>query len=118
MRAPAPPPRQRPAATTLEAPTTEWIARFAQAVVEVLAGERPASYLAAWVSPALLDAFRAQHQGLRLRGSKVHSLRTQRIHDAAIEVCVVLHGARRSHAVALRLQQQRSRWRCTTLLIV
>lgn len=100
-----------------------WAARFAQAVVETVGGQRPVSQLIRWTAP---DVYRdlerraqilrrvipAGHRSVRPQVRSVHVCRPT---TGAAEVSVhVRHGAR-SRALALRLERRDERWQCTVL---
>jgi Family of unknown function (DUF6459) len=100
-----------------------WAARFAQAVVEVVGGQRPASQLVRWAAPDVHRdlARRAHLVGLAAgrAGRSVHpqvrSVHICRPSPTSAEVSVhVRHGAR-SRALAMRLVRQGDRWTCTAL---
>jgi hypothetical protein len=100
-----------------------WAARFAQAVVEVVGGQRPASQLVRWASPdvqrdlarrAHLVGLTAGRAGRSVR-PQVRSVHICRPSASSAEVSVhVRHGAR-SRALAMRLDRQGDRWTCTVL---
>ncbi|MFG1850399.1 Rv3235 family protein [Actinomadura geliboluensis] len=88
-------------------------------VVEVLAGARPAHQLSLVAVPAVCRAF-APHTGAGTRGRrvvppKVLSSRMQRPSPTVAEAAAVVAVAGRVHALALRLELARGRWRCTAL---
>ncbi len=100
-----------------------WAARFAQAVVEVVGGQRPASQLVRWAAPDVhRDLARRAHLVGLTAGRAGRSVRPQvrRVHigrpsATSAEVSVhVRHGAR-SRALAMRLDRQGDRWTCTVL---
>ncbi len=125
-----------------EAEVRAWAARLAQAVVEVVAGRRPASQLVRWTTPAVQrdlerraravarvaglpsPASRATGQVLgrpRATASRaplhpqVRSVHVSRPgHDVA-EVSVHVRFAQRSRALAMRLEHRQERWLCTVL---
>jgi hypothetical protein len=100
-----------------------WASRLAQAVVEVVGGQRPASQLVRWTCPevhrdlerrARLVA-RAAGPGQRLVRPQVRSVHVCRPAAETAEVSIhVRHGAR-SRAVAMRLERRGDRWQCTAL---
>ncbi len=100
-----------------------WAARFAQAVVEVVGGQRPASQLVRWAAPEVhRDLARRAHLVGLTAGRAGRSVRPQvrsvhicRPSATSAEVSVhVRHGAR-SRALAMRLDRQGDRWTCTVL---
>ena len=100
-----------------------WAARFAQAVVEVVGGQRPASQLVRWAAPDVhRDLARRAHLVGLTAGRTSRSVRPQvrsvhicRPSATSAEVSVhVRHGAR-SRALAMRLDRHGDRWTCTVL---
>ena len=100
-------------------------ARFAQAVVEVIGGDRGVHQLIRWTtddvyadmlrrSHALQRTAPAQHRVRRLR-AQVRSVHLSRPADDVAELSIhVRHGAR-SRAIAARIERIENRWRCTVL---
>jgi hypothetical protein len=104
---------------------TPWVARLAQAVLEVEAAERPVMQLYRWVMP---DIYRRldRRQQLRARQLDPHTPRGRNPeHVRSVHVChprpgvaevsVVTAGADRCRALALRLERRKERWMCTAL---
>ena len=107
-----------------------WSRRYAQAVVEIVNGDRPASQLVRWTAPRVHDELvrRAQivaragvHQAGLGRGRQpvvrpaVQTVRTCFLGKGVAEVSVhVRHGAR-SRALAARFEHVENRWLCTAL---
>jgi hypothetical protein len=102
-----------------------WVARLAQAVLEVEAAERPVMQLSRWVVP---DIYRRldRRQQLRTRQVDPRVPRTRcPEHVRSVHVChptpdvaevsVVTAGAERCRALALRLERRKGRWLCTAL---
>lgn len=101
-----------------------WASRFLQAVVEVVASERPLPQLARWTAPDVYEAVaRAQRAVAARRRDSV--ARTSRPYVASVHVCQLradtaevaarVVGGRRSRALAARLDFERDRWTCTAL---
>lgn len=104
-------------------------ARFMQALVEVLSGERPVRQMASWMSPDVhLELQRRLVVGSRIpagRSTRPSTARLVSVHvsmvdDQIAEVAarMVQHG--RSRAIAVRLEPQPTSrgemvWRCTAL---
>lgn len=87
-------------------------------IVEVLAGTRPAHQLSLVAVPAVCRAVSARGgaaRGRRIVPPKVLSGRVQRPAPAVAEAAAVVVVAGRVHALALRLEHTRGRWRCTAL---
>jgi hypothetical protein len=97
-----------------------WAARLAQAVVEVLAGDRPATQLVRWTAEDVYDGIRRRAQTRRTQGgpsprAALSSVRVCEPADGVVEACAVVRRGSRYHAVALRLQGLDGRWQCTAL---
>ncbi len=100
-----------------------WAARLAQAVVETLGGQRPASQLVRWTAPDVhRDLERRALVVRRAAGTAPRSLRPQvrsvhvcRPSTEVAEVSVHVRHGHRSRAVAMRLEQRGGRWICTVL---
>ena len=102
-----------------------WAARFAQAVVEVLGGDRPLPQLVRWTSQrvyAELDRRlkllgRNSDSGRRRRTvrAQVRSVHVFRPTPECAEVSVHVRYGERSRAIAARLELDRGRWQCTVL---
>lgn len=102
----------------------DWAARFVQAIVEVIGGDRPVSQLVRWTSEAvymdmqrrvkILGATTTASRG-RVTRPQVRSVHICQPRDDVAEVAVhIRHGAR-SRAVAARLEVVQGRWLCTAL---
>lgn len=102
-----------------------WAGRFVQAVVEVVAGDRPLQQLVRWTNERVYADLSRRVRVLGLTTSAAARHRTERSHvrsvhiyqprpDAAEVAAHVRHGAR-SRAVAARLEARRGRWTCTDL---
>lgn len=114
--------RQRRPADPLEA----WAASFVQAVVEVVAGDRPLSQLVRWTSRRVYaDVADRQRLGpepviaptsrTSARRQQVASLRVYRPGPDVAEVSARVTSGSRSRAVAARLDRVRGRWMCTAI---
>ena len=97
-----------------------WAARLVQALVEVLAGDRPVGQLVRWTSAAVFDDVSA----LALPGGRgrtvsargvVRSVHVSEPVDGVAEVAAVVRRGRRTTAVALRLEGLDGRWQCTAV---
>jgi hypothetical protein len=104
-----------------------WAARFAQAVVEVVAGERPLSQLLRLTSTGV---YAELDRRLRVLGRAVPATAAQRarrirpqvrsVHvcrpgPAVAEVSVHVGHGHRSRAIAARLEHREGRWVCVAL---
>ncbi|HEX6447477.1 MAG TPA: Rv3235 family protein [Streptosporangiales bacterium] len=101
-----------------------WVGRLTQALLEVLAGERPHTQLLPWTSDRVFRAVtRRVTVAARMRSTVVDLTRRPRLQLGSIrvtepavgvaEVCAVVRRGERCQAVALRLEAWRGRWRCT-----
>lgn len=110
----------------------QWVARYAQAAVEIVGGDRPVSQLARWTSRevyldlerrALLVARSGNHQPGVARVQpvrpRVHSVHVCPLGEDAAETSVHVRYGTRSRALAARFErrttQQTARWVCTAL---
>lgn len=101
-----------------------WSARFAQAVVEVLGGDRPLGQLVRWTSHRVyadldqrvrvLTRTSADGRARTLR-PQVRSVHVFQPSPVAAEVSVHVRYGSRSRALAARLELRRGRWQCTAL---
>jgi hypothetical protein len=109
-------------------PMRQRAARFMQALVEVLSGERAARQMAAWMAPDVYDQLTSRlavHARVPLRarsghGARIVSVHVAMIHDGAAEIAGRMVHRGRSRAVAVRLELQTTHrgdqvWRCTAL---
>lgn len=107
-----------------------WSRRYAQAVVEIVNGDRPVSQLVRWTAPRVHEELtrRAQivaragvHQAGLGRGRRpvvrpaVHNVRTCFISPGIAEVSVHIRYGQRSRALAARFEHQHQKWVCTAL---
>jgi hypothetical protein len=110
----------------------QWAARYAQAAVEIVGGDRPASQLSRWTSREVyLDlerrALLVARAGNHLPGAgrvqpvrpRVHSVHVCHLGDGAAETSVHVRYGDRSRALAARFERRVSRettrWVCTAL---
>jgi hypothetical protein len=103
-----------------------WVARLVQAVVEVLAGDRPLLQLMRWLDIAVYERL-AEHVTNRAgrppgaRPGPVRAVRSVHLCEpraGVVEAAVVVGSGARVRAVAVRLEGARGRWRCTRLTIL
>jgi hypothetical protein len=110
-------------------PIRERSARFMQALVEVLSGERPVRQMAAWMAPdvyAQLSSRLTAHAHVPLRarsgrGARIVSVHVAMVNDEAAEIAGRMVHRGRSRAIAVRLELQTTHrgdqaWRCTALV--
>ncbi|MFL6061558.1 MAG: Rv3235 family protein [Marmoricola sp.] len=99
--------------------------RFAQAVVEVVAGDRGAHQLMRWTTEDVYadllqrsDALRrTTPEGARRRRLRAHvrSVHVSRPVRTAAEIAIHVRHGERSRAIAARIELVESRWRCVVL---
>lgn len=113
----------RTPAAELPAPRP-WTARFAQAVVEVLAGARSAAQLSRYATLDVLEHLeRATGRlGSRPGAAPARTPRVTSVHlsqpvGSVVEACAIVDTGRRRRAVALRLEGVDGHWRCTALQV-
>lgn len=102
-----------------------WAGRLVQAVVEVLAGDRPSAQLARWtVAGVYFDLQRMAIRAGRERAAAlprrppadvVRSLHVSEPVAGVVEVCAVIERGPRVRALALRMEDLDGRWQCTAL---
>ncbi|CAN5640736.1 hypothetical protein BH24ACT13_BH24ACT13_09160 [soil metagenome] len=121
--APQPTPRR-----LLPAPG-RWSARLVQAVLEVLAGERPPTQLLRWTSEhvytdidrrarRLVRPCPGSARALAVRDRPVvRSVHVSEPADGVAEVCALVQRGARATAIALRLEGMDGRWLCTALVL-
>lgn len=104
-----------------------WAGRYVQAVIEVIAQQRPVSQLARWTAAGVYSelarlqrtASDSRRDADRPRPARqtVVSVRVVRIAADAAEVAARVVEGERSRAVAARLDFRRGRWTCTALAV-
>ena len=102
-----------------------WAARFAQATVEVLGGDRPVAQLLRWTTARVYQDLdrrvrilgRTAPAPTRLRTIRpqVRSVHVFQPHPGSAEVSVHVRHGQRSRAIAARLERQHGRWTCVAL---
>lgn len=106
-----------------------WVERHAQAAVEIVAGDRPATQLVRWnhadvhqdlVRRAVLVARAGRREPGRGRPPgvtrpRVHGVRLSFLSATTVEAAVHLRHGERSRALAARFEVHRGRWICTAL---
>lgn len=109
--------------THASAESEAWAARFLQAVVEVLAGDRPLTQLVRWTDTVVYGEIGRRRSHLANRPAR--GPRAGRPHVATVHIChptpetaevsarVTTGG--RSRAIAARLDLRRDRWLCTAI---
>ncbi len=125
-RSPDLPPRPQLALVTGRDPGLEGFAtRFAQAIVEVISGDRGPQQLIRWTSPEvyhdLLTRSRALHRvhpaGERSHRARavVRSVHISRPDTGVAELSIHVRHGERSRAIAIRIEEDEGQWRCTAL---
>ena len=102
-----------------------WAARFAQATVEVLGGDRPLAQLLRWTTARvyadldrrvrILGRTAPAPQRLRTVRPQVRSVHVFQPEPTCAEVSVHVRHGHRSRAIAARLELRDQRWRCVAL---
>lgn len=104
-----------------------WVAQLVQAVLEVLARERPRQQLVRWLAPEVYAELsthvaasppRAPGRAAGLARRTVSSVHISEPADGVIEASAVAVGGPRARAVAVRLEGWDGRWRCTRLAVL
>lgn len=102
-----------------------WAARFAQATVEVLGGDRPLAQLLRWTTARvyqdldrrvrILARSAPAPQRLRTIRPQVRSVHVFQPEPGTAEVSVHVRHGQRSRAIAARLERRHGRWTCVAL---
>ncbi|MBA2768021.1 MAG: hypothetical protein H0U35_02600 [Sporichthyaceae bacterium] len=98
-----------------------WAGRFVQAVVEVLAGDRPVGQLVRWTSAEVYEEIGGHVTLLGAAAASITSRAVVRsVHvtepvDGVAEIAAMVRRGLRTTAVALRLEGLDGRWQCTAL---
>lgn len=97
-----------------------WAGHLVAGILEVLAGARSVSQLAMLLSPEVYAVINAHAQRLAKLAPRhrplVRSVRVCMPTEDVAEAAVVIQGAKRSRAIALRLEVQHGRWRATAIV--
>lgn len=103
-----------------------WASRLAQALVEVLAGDRPVAQLLRWTDEDVFSQLRRRARlakpSDRTGHGPNHRALVRSVHigepcTGVVEACAVVRSGIRSRALAFRLEDYDGRWRCTALEI-
>jgi DNA-binding transcriptional regulator YdaS (Cro superfamily) len=102
-----------------------WAARFAQATVEVVGGDRPLAQLLRWTTARVYQELERRVRILARTAPAPERLRTVRpqvrsVHvfqpqPGSAEVSVHVRHGHRSRAIAARLERRNGRWTCVAL---
>lgn len=99
-----------------------WVGMLAQAVVEILAGRRPAAQVVRWLEPSVYERVRrsvgTRHDARGGSPVRVRRVRVSTSPDGNVEGAAVVDDGRRCRALALRLEPLEGRWVCTALDVV
>lgn len=111
--------------TGAEGELEAFAARFAQAVVDVIAGDRGVHQLMRWTTETVyadllrrtnsLQRTSPREQRVRRLRAQVRSVHLFRPRDGAAELSVHVRHGQRSRAIAGRIEHVEGRWRCTVL---
>jgi hypothetical protein len=106
----------------------QWAQRYAQAAVEIVGGDRPATQLLRWTVPRVYaDLARRAQLVARAAGQRpgqgrvqavrpqVVGVRTCFVEPEAAEVSAHVRYGHRSRAVALRFEVRDNRWQCVAM---
>lgn len=102
----------------------QWAARFAQATLEVLGGDRPLTQLLRWTTARVYQDLDRRvrilgrvsaPQRTRAVRPQVRSVRVFQPAAGSAEVSVHVRHGHRSRAIAARLERLDGRWRCVAL---
>ena len=95
-----------------------WAPRLAQALVEVVGGERPLAQLVRWTSAEVYERLRRGLGYTRERDplrAVVRSVTVSEPADGVAEVAAIVRRGPRCTALALRMEGLDGRWQCTEL---
>jgi hypothetical protein len=94
-----------------------WAGRFVQAIVEVLAGDRPPTQLVRWTTKDVYDDMvnRIRRTAALSARPLVRSVHVSEPADGVAEVAALVRRGARCSAVAFRLEGLDGRWQCTAL---
>lgn len=105
-----------------------WSRRYAQAAVEIVGGDRPASQLARWTAGQVHEDLCRRAQLVARAGGhrpgagrvqpvrpRVLSVRTCFLTPSVVEAGAHVRYGERSRALALRFERRHDRWVCTAL---
>lgn len=128
------PPTARPGAAVvpidrrLRRSIEEWTLRYAQAAVEIVGGDRPATQLVRWTDPEVYaDLRRRAHLVARAGGHqpglarvqtvrpRVHSVHACFVSHDVVECGVHVRHGEHSRALAVRFERSAQHWICTAL---
>jgi hypothetical protein len=107
----------QPTGTAALPPLRRWSGQFAQAVVEVLAGDRPLSQLVRWTTSGVFDDLAGRIDATPAESARgvVRSLHLSEPADGVAEVAASVRRGSRCTALAIRLEGLDGRWQCTAL---
>jgi Family of unknown function (DUF6459) len=116
-------PAREPGEPSLSEPQ-QFAGRLVQALVEVVAGARPASQLVRWTSERVYAQINQRVRQLAQAGApgtrgiiagQLRSLHITAPLEGVAEVCAVVQRGPRAAAVAVRLEAVEGRWKCTAV---
>jgi hypothetical protein len=105
-----------------------WAHRYAQAVVEIVGGDRPVTQVLRWTTPEVYANLARRAHLVSRAGSRpsgvatrplvrpqVMGVRTCFLASDLVEVSVRVRYGERSRAIAARLELRSGRWQCSAL---
>ncbi len=105
-----------------------WAHRYAQAVVEIVGGDRPVTQVLRWTTPEVYANLARRAHLVARAGSRpaqvatralvrpqVMGVRTCFLASGLVEVSVHVRYGERSRAIAARLEHRAGRWQCSAL---
>ena len=100
-----------------------WTGRIALALIEVLAGRRPAAQMSKHVNQEVLGRLTRRHRLAVRRGgtslrTKVLRVRVCQVSDVVIEAAIVCHINGRPSPIAMRAEGVDGRWQVTVLELI
>lgn len=96
-------------------PSGECLLMLLTALLEAWGGRRPLDPLRTKLSPAMFEALRRRTGAGPARRFALRSLRTDRPHPGALEVCATAMEEHHVYAVVARFEVSWSGWKCTLL---
>lgn len=112
----------RPRRASMLPDPAAWGRRLVIGLIETAGGHRPAQQVAALLSPSVhrglcgdFERARRSGPGHWLQRASVRTVRSSEPSDGVAELCATVEAGGRVRALALRLEEQHGRWRCTRL---
>jgi hypothetical protein len=112
----------RPGRVSMLPDPAAWGRRLVIGLIETAGGHRPAQQVAPLLSPSVhrglcgdFERARSRGPGHWLQRACVRTVRASEPSDGVAELCATVEAGGRVRALALRLEEQHGRWRCTRL---